>query len=108
MAVSPVINSKLVENPQTFWEKLKSALAHAVRFLHLVLIFLPPILALPLRLFKYTEKAWLSLFVSAVERAGVVWIKAFQYLSHRRDVLGPQMAEAFTHLREHAPEHSYE
>ncbi len=89
------MNPKLIENPKTLWEKLKSAIAHAVRLLHLILIFLPPIIALPLRLFKRTEQAWLSLFVGAVERAGVVWIKAFQYLSHRRDVIGPEMADAF-------------
>jgi predicted unusual protein kinase regulating ubiquinone biosynthesis (AarF/ABC1/UbiB family) len=106
--VGPVVNPKLVENPKTFWEKVCSFVAHTVRFLHLMLIFLPPILALPLRLFKRTEQAWLGLFVGAVERAGVVWIKAFQYLSHRRDVIGPAMAEAFTHLREHAPQHSFE
>lgn len=29
------------------------------------------------------------MFVKSVENAGVVWIKAFQYLSHRRDVIGP-------------------
>jgi len=68
---------------------------------------MPSVLAFPLKLFKFSEKFWLSLFVSAVERAGVVWIKAFQYLSHRRDVLGPEMADSFTHLRENAPQHSF-
>jgi len=29
-------------------------------------------------------------------------------LSHRRDVIGPEMAESFTHLRENAPQHSFE
>lgn len=99
---------KLIENPKTVWEKFKSSLAHFVRFFHLIAIFLPSILALPLRLFKTTEKLWLRIFVSSVERAGVVWIKAFQYLSHRRDVIGPEMAEGFTHLRENAPQHSFE
>lgn len=107
MQTGPVVNPKLVENPKTFWEKVRSAIAHTIRFLHLIFIFLPPIIALPLRLFKRTEKAWLSLFVGSVERAGVVWIKAFQYLSHRRDVIGPEMADAFTHLRENAPQHSF-
>jgi aarF domain-containing kinase len=104
----PIVDPKLVENPKTFWEKFRSVIAHTVRLLHLILIFLPPIITLPLRLFKRTEQAWLSLFVRAVERAGVVWIKAFQYLSHRRDVIGPEMAEAFSHLRENAPQHSFE
>lgn len=50
---------------------------------------MPPILLLPLKFFKTTEKIWLNMFVKSVENAGVVWIKAFQYLSHRRDVIGP-------------------
>lgn len=58
-------------------------------------------------MFKKTEEYWYDIFVSAVERAGVVWIKAFQYLSHRRDVIGPMMAEKFIHLRENAPQHSF-
>lgn len=108
-SVAPVtVNPKLIENPKTVWEKFKSSLAHFVRFFHLIAIFLPSILALPLRLFKTTEKMWLRIFVSSVERAGVVWIKAFQYLSHRRDVIGPEMADGFTHLRENAPQHSFE
>ena len=98
---------ELVENPQTPWEKIKSVLSHIFRMFQLMFIFLPPILALPLRLFKRTENVWLDMFVWSVERAGVVWIKAFQYLSHRRDVIGPEMAESFNHLRENAPQHSF-
>jgi predicted unusual protein kinase regulating ubiquinone biosynthesis (AarF/ABC1/UbiB family) len=49
-------------------------------------------LSFPLLLFNKTQDLWYDLFVSAVERAGVVWIKAFQYLSHRRDIIGPEMA----------------
>ncbi len=51
---------------------------------------------------------WLRMFVSAVEMSGVVWIKAFQYMSHRRDMIGPDIAEKFVHLRENAPQHSFE
>lgn len=93
------VNPKLVENPKTTWEKIKSTFAHIIRLIHLFFIFTPSILTFPLRFFKYTEKLWLKIFVNSVQRAGVVWIKAFQYLSHRRDVIGPEMAEAFTHLR---------
>ena len=46
--------------------------------------------------------------MKSVEYAGVVWIKAFQYMSHRRDIIGPDMAEKFVHLRENAPQHSFE
>ncbi len=98
---------RLIENPRTLWEKIRLALSHVFRFFQLIFIFLPPLLTFPLKLFKITEKLWLKMFVSSVERAGVVWIKAFQYLSHRRDVIGPEMAESFDHLRENAPQHSF-
>lgn len=35
-----------------------------------------------------------------------MWIKAFQYLSHRRDIIGPEMAAKFSILRDHSPLHS--
>ena len=47
-------------------------------------------------------------FVKAIERAGVVFIKAFQYLSHRRDIIGPELADKVEYLRENAPLHSLE
>jgi len=57
--------------------------------MQLVFIFLPSIIGLPLALFNSTEDYWLSIFLWSIQNAGVVWIKAFQYLSHRRDVIGP-------------------
>jgi hypothetical protein len=69
--------------------KIWRALIHIIRFFHLLIIFAPPILLFPLMFFKKTEDYWRDLFVKAVERAGVVFIKAFQYLSHRRDIIGP-------------------
>jgi predicted unusual protein kinase regulating ubiquinone biosynthesis (AarF/ABC1/UbiB family) len=50
---------------------------------------------------------WFWVFVRAIERAGVVWIKSFQYLSHRHDIIGEKMAMKFMHLREHAPAHPF-
>lgn len=70
-------------------------LCHVLRFLELVLIFSPVIVLFPVRNLAFVKNLWLNLFVSAVERAGVVWIKAFQYMSHRRDIIGPEMAERF-------------
>lgn len=46
--------------------------------------------------------------MKAIERSGVVFIKAFQYLSHRRDIIGPELATKFEYLRENAPTHSFE
>ena len=76
-------------------ERIIDIMWHIVRFFQLWACFIPPIVTSPLLLFKRTEEIWLDIFVSAIERAGVVWIKAFQYLSHRRDVIGPEMAEKF-------------
>ena len=84
-----------VEDNLTFTEKLK----HIARFFHLIWIFFPAILTLPFRYFDVTKDMWLDIFVWCVERAGVVWIKAFQYLSHRRDMIGEDMALKFQHLR---------
>jgi predicted unusual protein kinase regulating ubiquinone biosynthesis (AarF/ABC1/UbiB family) len=60
-----------------------------------MIIFAPTILLSPLLLFKSTEGYWMDLFVKAIERSGVVFIKAFQYLSHRRDIIGPELASKF-------------
>ena len=67
---------------------------------------MPVIVLFPLK--GWIENYWLDCFVKAVERAGVVWIKAFQYMSHRRDIIGIEMAEKFVHLRENAPLHTFE
>ena len=73
-----------------------------------MMIFTPPVLLFPLSFFDKTRDIWLSSLVSAIERAGVVWIKALQYMSHRRDIIGAEMAEKFTHLRQNAPAHTFE
>lgn len=78
-----------------------------LRFFHLLFIFSPVLLALPLKYFDATKDYWYDLFVDCVARAGVVWIKAFQYLSHRRDMIGEDMANKFVRLRENAPTHSW-
>lgn len=79
----------------SIWRRIWRAIIHIVRFFHLLIIFAPPILLSPLLFFKRTEGYWIDSFVKAVERAGVVFIKAFQYLSHRRDIIGPEMAHKF-------------
>jgi predicted unusual protein kinase regulating ubiquinone biosynthesis (AarF/ABC1/UbiB family) len=94
--------------PRSIWAKIWHAFIHVVRFFHLMLIFMPPILLSPLLFFKRTQNYWMDLFVKAIERSGVVFIKAFQYLSHRRDIIGPELASKFEYLRENAPTHSLE
>lgn len=93
---------------RNFIQSMIFAFTHFLRFIELMIIFTPTIILLPLRFFQRTKQYWLDTFVKAVERAGVVWIKSFQYLSHRRDLIGVDVAEKFSHLREHAPEHSFE
>lgn len=66
-----------------------------LRFIELGIIFTPSLVCLPLYLFESTRGWWLNLFLHAVQKAGIVWIKAFQYLSHRRDIIGEDMARKF-------------
>jgi hypothetical protein len=68
--------------------KISKFFSYCMRFLELSFIFAPSIVLLPLCLFDSTRQFWLNIFLSAIKRAGFVWIKAFQYLSHRRDIIG--------------------
>ena len=78
------------------------------RLIELFFIFLPSSLTLPLCLFSSLRKIWMKIFAWSIENAGVVWIKLFQYLSHRGDVIGDELADMFVYLREFCPEHSFE
>jgi predicted unusual protein kinase regulating ubiquinone biosynthesis (AarF/ABC1/UbiB family) len=102
----PKEEAKVVQKPPTVLARVWNLLIHLVRFCQLMIIFAPPILLFPLMFFKRTEGYWMDLFVKAIERSGVVFIKAFQYLSHRRDMIGPELASKFEYLREKAPTHS--
>lgn len=75
--------------------RLEAAFKYVFRFIELGIIFAPTVICLPLYLFKFTRDWWISIFLSAIQRAGPVWIKTFQYLSHRRDVIGKEMAAKF-------------
>jgi predicted unusual protein kinase regulating ubiquinone biosynthesis (AarF/ABC1/UbiB family) len=92
----------------SIWSRIWHAIVHAVRFLQLVIIFIPPIVLSPLLLIKWTRSLWMDIFVKSIEKSGVVFIKAFQYLSHRRDIIGSELAAKFEYLRENAPTHSLE
>lgn len=88
-----------VQKSASFLSRVWSVLIHLIRFCQLMIIFAPTFLLSPLLLFKSTEGYWMDLFVKAIERSGVVFIKAFQYLSHRRDIIGPELAAKFEYLR---------
>lgn len=105
----PVIieeESHLVDYQEKPTNKIIKFISYCMRFLELSFIFAPSVLLLPLCLLNSTRSIWLNVFLSAIKRAGFVWIKAFQYLSHRRDIIGEEMAEKFVILRENSPEHS--
>lgn len=107
--VKRAADDSLLENRNmSVMQKLYKSIATLLRFLQLVAIFSPSVLLLPLCLFEKTQDIWFTLFVRTIEWAGVVWIKSFQYLSHRRDIIGEKMAMRFMHLREQAPGHSLE
>ena len=69
-------------------KRIRKLVSYFIRFIELGFIFLPSIALLPLCLFDATRELWLSVFLTAIKRAGFVWIKAFQYFSHRRDIVG--------------------
>ena len=61
------INDESLKKPEkSFWEKVWIAVIHIIRFFHLALIFMPPILLSPLVLFKSTKAYWMDCFVRAV------------------------------------------
>ncbi len=74
---------------------IEKYLSYGVRFLELALIFLPSILLLPLAIFRSTLVIWMKVFVWSISKAGVVWIKVFQHMSHRGDVIGEDLADSF-------------
>jgi predicted unusual protein kinase regulating ubiquinone biosynthesis (AarF/ABC1/UbiB family) len=86
---------------------LTKIFSYIVRFCQLGFIFLPTILMLPLAFFEKTQPIWIRMFVWAISKAGVVWIKIFQHMSHRGDIIGSDLAEALEVLRSFAPQHPY-
>jgi predicted unusual protein kinase regulating ubiquinone biosynthesis (AarF/ABC1/UbiB family) len=89
----------IIDKNKSLLSTIWSILSHTFRFFRLFFIFFPVIILYPFRNVSFVRNLWLNLLVSSVERAGVVWIKAFQYMSHRRDIIGPDMADKFVHLR---------
>jgi|688.fasta_scaffold203780_3 predicted unusual protein kinase regulating ubiquinone biosynthesis (AarF/ABC1/UbiB family) len=88
----------MVKGNESLWQIIWSILCHVLRFFQLLAIFMPAIILFPFRRFGLKD-FWLKVFVKSVERAGVVWIKCFQYMSHRGDIIGRDMADKFVHLR---------
>jgi aarF domain-containing kinase len=91
-------------------------LATGVRFLHLVLIFVPVIATVPLvwvgtrQKDKDNERSgtiwWYSFLVSSMERAGPAFIKLGQWAASRTDIFPSQMCTVMSELHSNAPAHS--
>ncbi|KAI9151630.1 ABC1 family protein [Paramyrothecium foliicola] len=87
-----------------------------VRFLHLVTIFVPVILTVPVIWFgrqqpEYGNQRsgtiwWYGFLVQAMEWAGPAFIKLGQWAASRSDIFPTEMCDIMSKLHSHAPAHS--
>ncbi|KAI1473215.1 ABC1 family protein [Daldinia caldariorum] len=97
-----------------FWEPLCTG----VRFIELVFIFIPVILAVPAVWIgsrqpnRDNERSgtlwWYNFLVKAMERAGPAFIKLGQWAASRSDIFPTEMCDIMAKLHSHAPAHSLE
>ncbi|PWY64740.1 ubiquinone biosynthesis protein [Aspergillus heteromorphus CBS 117.55] len=90
--------------------------ATGFRFIHLVIIFLPVILAAPSVCFGRPSKDhervrtgtlwWYNFLVKSMERAGPAFIKLGQWAASRTDIFPPELCEILSFLHSNAPAHS--
>ncbi|KAF2834775.1 ABC1-domain-containing protein [Patellaria atrata CBS 101060] len=91
-------------------------IATGIRFLHLVIIFVPVILTVPAIWVgkrikeKDNERSgtiwWYEFLVKSMERAGAAFIKLGQWAASRSDIFPTQMCLIMSSLHSHAPAHS--
>lgn len=91
-------------------------LATTFRFFHLVVIFIPVIVTIPLALVgprrkeKDNERAttlwWYAFLVNSMERAGPAFIKLGQWAASRSDIFPAEMCRVMSELHSNAPAHS--
>ena len=91
-------------------------IAVGLRFLHLVIIFVPVIVAVPAvwlgsrRKDRDDERQgtlwWYGFLVNAMERAGPAFIKLGQWAASRRDIFPVEMCKVLSSLHSNAPAHS--
>ncbi|KAF7906020.1 hypothetical protein EAF00_000299 [Botryotinia globosa] len=94
------------------WEPLCTS----IRFLHLVVIFVPVLVTIPAAYFGPRDIArdnerigtlwWYRFLVKAMERAGPAFIKLGQWAASRSDIFPSQMCEIMSQLHSNAPAHS--
>lgn len=91
-------------------------LATGLRFLHLVVIFVPVIATIPLIWIGARNRGrdnersgtlwWYGFLVSSMERAGAAFIKLGQWAASRTDVFPKEMCAIMSSLHSNAPAHS--
>ncbi|RKF74495.1 ABC1 family protein C21C3.03, mitochondrial [Golovinomyces cichoracearum] len=88
---------------------LLEPLCTGIRFLHLILIFVPVMLSTPVVWFGNDAKNWWFRFlVRGMERAGPTFIKLGQWAASRSDIFPLEMCEIMSQLHSNAPPHSLE
>lgn len=93
-------------------------LCTGLRFLHLVVIFVPVLVSVPaIWLGKRNPERdnersgtiwWYGFLVSSMERAGAAFIKLGQWAASRSDIFPTQLCKIMSGLHSHAPAHSLE
>ncbi|EON64672.1 Atypical/ABC1/ABC1-C protein kinase [Coniosporium apollinis CBS 100218] len=92
-------------------------IATGLRFIHLVIIFVPVILAVPVIWFgrrvreRDNERTgtlwWYGFLVRGMERAGAAFIKLGQWAASRSDIFPKEMCSIMSTLHSNAPAHSF-
>ncbi|KAL9121335.1 MAG: hypothetical protein Q9187_002112, partial [Circinaria calcarea] len=93
-------------------------IATSLRFLHLVVIFVPVIFSVPAIWVGSRQKArdnersgtlwWYGFLVHSMERAGPAFIKLGQWAASRADIFPAELCSIMSSLHSHAPAHSLE
>jgi aarF domain-containing kinase len=90
-------------------------IATSLRFFHLVVIFVPVIVTIPIMWFgrRKTKEGdrsgtiwWYGFLVNAMERAGPAFIKLGQWAASRTDIFPEEMCKVMSELHSNAPAHS--
>ena len=91
-------------------------IATGFRFLHLVVIFVPVIAAIPIIFIGARQKGredersgtlwWYGFLVHSMERAGAAFIKLGQWAASRQDIFPVEMCNIMSSLHSNAPAHS--
>ncbi|OAG08198.1 ABC1-domain-containing protein [Paraphaeosphaeria sporulosa] len=89
-----------------------------LRFLHLVIIFVPVIVTIPSIWFGQRQPGrdnersgtlwWYAFLVASMERAGAAFIKLGQWAASRSDIFPTEMCKTMSALHSNAPAHSLE